>query len=589
MADNRGRDGGFRSGSKNMDRKPRGDKPAYGEKKSYGARGGKSAFGEKKNFAPRGDKPSFSEKRFGEKRDFVPRGDKPAYGEKRSFSRSENRPAFGEKKEFVPRGNRPAFGEKRGFAPRGDKPSFGEKHSFAPRTTERRAPRPANLAPRRVALETLLDVSRSDAYASLALDKRLAQANLPRRDRAFVTQLVYGTLENRMTLDWRIDQFLEGEKEIEQTIREILRMGAYQLFYLDRVPDMAAVDESVSLTRAMGFEALTGLANGVLRNMIRGKNDVVWPKPQDDAVKYLSIMFSAPEALCEMLVKAYGEHDAMEILRYRPKDRTVTVRVNYLRCDDARLRSLFADDELDFEPGALEGVYKVHGAGDMTRMRAFQNGLFTIQGESSVLAARMVGAKPGQTVLDACAAPGGKTAVLSEMMNDTGRVYAWDTHAHRVELIRGTANRLKLENVRPAVKDASVPREDMAMTLDAALIDAPCSGTGVMTEKPDVKYRVTAEGVQSLCFTQAAILDAVAPMVKVGGTLVYSTCSILPQENEEQIKLFLARHPEYEVWRMGAELPEKLAAHEGEYGLQMFAHRDGTDGFYVCRLRRVKA
>ena len=589
MADNRGRDGGFRSGSKNMDRKPRGDKPAYGEKKSYGARGGKPAFREKKSFAPRGDKPSFSEKRFGEKRDFVPRGDKPAYGEKRSFSRSENRPAFGEKKEFVPRENRPAFGEKRGFAPRGDKPSFGEKRSFAPRTTERRAPRPANLAPRRVALETLLDVSRSDAYASLALDKRLAQANLPRRDRAFVTQLVYGTLENRMTLDWRIDQFLEGEKEIEQTVREILRMGAYQLFYLDRVPDMAAVDESVSLTRAMGFEALTGLVNGVLRNMIRGKNDVVWPKPQDDAVKYLSIMFSAPEALCEMLVKAYGEHDAMEILRYRPKDRTVTVRVNYLRCDDARLRSLFADDELDFEPGALEGVYKVHGAGDMTRMRAFQNGLFTIQGESSVLAARMVGAKPGQTVLDACAAPGGKTAVLSEMMNDTGRVYAWDTHAHRVELIRGTANRLKLENVRPAVKDASVPREDMAMTLDAALIDAPCSGTGVMTEKPDVKYRVTAEGVQSLCFTQAAILDAVAPMVKVGGTLVYSTCSILPQENEEQIKLFLARHPEYEVWRMGAELPEKLAAHEGEYGLQMFAHRDGTDGFYVCRLRRVKA
>ena len=607
MADNRGRDGGFRSGSKNMDRKPRGDKPAYGEKRGFAPRGDKPAYGEKKNFAPRGDrpaygekrgyaprgdKPAYGEKRFGEKKEFAPRGDRPAYGEKRDFAPRGDRPAFGERKPYAPRENRPSFGEKRGFAPRGDKPSFGEKRSFAPRaprTTERRAPRPVNLAPRRVALETLLDVSRSDAYASLALDKRLAQANLPRRDRAFVTQLVYGTLENRITLDWRIDQFLEGEKEIEQTVREILRMGAYQLFYLDRVPDMAAVDESVSLTRAMGLEALTGLVNGVLRNMIRGKNDVVWPKPQDDAVKYLSIMFSAPEALCEMLVKAYGEHDAMEILRYRPKDRTVTVRVNYLRCDDARLRSLFADDELDFEPGALEGVYKVHGAGDMTRMRAFQNGLFTIQGESSVLAARMVGAKPGQTVLDACAAPGGKTAVLSEMMNDTGRVYAWDTHAHRVELIRGTVNRLKLENVRPAVKDASVPREDMAMTLDAALIDAPCSGTGVMTEKPDVKYRVTAEGVQSLCFTQAAILDAVAPMVKVGGTLVYSTCSILPQENEEQIKLFLARHPKYEVWRMGSELPEKLAAHEGEYGLQMFAHRDGTDGFYVCRLRRVKA
>ena len=563
MADNRGRDGGFRGANRNTDRKPRGDRPDYGEKKF-----GERKFGEKKPYGARGDKPSSGEKKFGDKKPYGERkfGDKPAYGEKKFGERR-----FGEKKPYGAHGDKPAFGDR--------KPGFGAPHG-------ERKPRPVNLAPRRVALETLLDVSRSDAYASLALDKRLAQANLPRRDRAFVTQLVYGTLENRMTLDWRIDQFLEGNKEIDQTVREILRMGAYQLFYLDRVPDMAAVDESVSLTRAMGLEALTGLVNGVLRNMIRGKNDVVWPKPQEDAVKYLSVMFSAPETLCRMLVDAYGEHDAMEILRYRPKDRSVTVRVNYLRCDDARLRSLFADDELEFDPGILPGVYKVHSAGDMTRMRAFQNGLFTIQGESSVLAARMVGAKPGQTVLDACAAPGGKTAVMSEMMGDTGRVYAWDTHAHRVELIRGTMNRLKLENVRPAVKDASVPREEMAMTLDAALVDAPCSGTGVMNEKPDVKYE---EGVQALCRTQKDILDAVAPMVKVGGTLVYSTCSILPQENEAQIKAFLERHPEYEVWPMGAELPEKLAAHENACGLQMFAHRDGTDGFYVCRMRRVKA
>lgn len=266
MADNRGRDGGFRSGSKNMDRKPRGDKPAYGEKRGFAPRGDKPAYGEKKNFAPRGDRPAYGEKRgyaprgdkpaYGEKKDFAPRGDRPAYGEKRDFAPRGDKPAFGKRKPYAPRENRPSFGEKRGFAPRGDKPSFGEKRSFAPRTprtTERRAPRPVNLAPRRVALETLLDVSRSDAYASLALDKRLAQANLPRRDRAFVTQLVYGTLENRITLDWRIDQFLEGEKEIEQTVREILRMGAYQLFYLDRVPDMAAVDESVSLTRCDGL------------------------------------------------------------------------------------------------------------------------------------------------------------------------------------------------------------------------------------------------------------------------------------------------------------------------------------------------
>lgn len=541
MADNRGRDGGYRGAGRSADRKPRGDKPGFGEKKEYRARGERPAAGERKGFAPRGGKP-----------------------------------ASGGKKGFAPRGERPAGGEKRGPRPHSDRP--------APRKPESR------LVPRRVALETLLDVSRSDAYASLALDKRLAAARLYHRDRAFVTQLVYGTLENRLTLDWRIDQFLESEdKTLDPVVREILRMGAYQLFYLDRVPDMAAVDESVSLARAMGLEPLTGLVNAVLRSMIRGRDSVVWPKPQEDPIRYLSVMFSAPPALARLLVQAYGEHGALEILRYRPKERSVSIRVNYLRCDDERLRSLLADDDLSFEPGVLPGMYRVHGAGDMTRMRAFQNGLFTIQGESSVLAARMVGAKPGQTVLDACAAPGGKTAVLSEMMNDTGRVYAWDTHAHRVELIRGTANRLKLENVRPAVKDARVPRPDMAMTLDAALVDAPCSGTGVMLEKPDVKYRVSEEGVSELMAVQRDILDAVAPMVRVGGTLVYSTCSILPCENAEQVRAFLARHPEYEVAPMAGKLPGALAAHEEACGLQLLPNRDGTDGFFICRLRRARA
>lgn len=530
--------------------------------------------GGKRDFAPRGDKPARSDGlRGGGKRDFAPRGDKPA--------RSDG-PRGGGKRDFAPRGDKPAHadgprGGKRDFAPRGNGP---RRDGEAPR-------RPVNLAPRRVALETLLDVGRSDAYASLALDKRLAQADFGPRDRAFVTKLVYGTLENRLKLDWCIDQFLEGDKELEPTVREILRMGAYQLFDLERVPDMAAVDESVSLTRAMGLEPLTGLVNGVLRNMIRGKDRVVWPKPQDGAVRYLSVMFSAGEELAQLLVEAYGEHGALEILSYRPKERTTSIRLNALRCDDGRLRRLLADDEFSFGPGLLPGTYRVRQAGDLTRLRAFQNGLFTVQGEGSVLAARAVGAKPGQSVLDACAAPGGKSAVLSEMMNDTGRVYAWDTHAHRVELIRGTANRLKIENIRPAVRDASVPKPEWASTLDAALVDAPCSGTGVMLEKPDVKYRVTREGVESLARTQAAILDAVAPTVKPGGALVYSTCSILPQENEEQMRAFLARHPEYRAEHLGDELPEALRPFEGELGIQLLAHRDGTDGFYVCRLRRV--
>ena len=444
----------------------------------------------------------------------------------------------------------------------------------------------SGLVSRRVALDTLLDVERDGAYASLALEKRLDRSALSERDRALATRLVYGTIENRIQLDWLIDQLLEENKDLDPVLRVILRMGAYQIFKLDRVPDMAAVNESVTLVRSMGLESYTGLANAVLRNLIRKKDEIVWPKPQEDPVRYLSILFSAPEELCRLLIDAWGEHTALEILRYRPETRTIDVRPNTLRCTAERLLRLMAEEGLVWHEGVVPGVYKVESAGDLTKLRAFQNGLFTIQGESSVLAARAVGARPGQTVLDACAAPGGKSAVLAEDMKGSGRVFAWDTHAHRVELIQKTAKRLFLDNVRTMLRDAAQPRPEMNGTLDAALVDAPCSGTGVMTEKPDLKYRVTAEGVRSLCETQKSILDAVAPMVKPGGTLVYSTCSVLPQENEEQIRAFLQRHDEYEVRPLAGELPAALAALEGDCGLQLFAHRDGMDGFYICRLHR---
>ncbi len=442
------------------------------------------------------------------------------------------------------------------------------------------------LISRRIALDTLLDISRSDAYASLALERRLKQSSLSDRDKAFVTRLVYGTIESRIQLDWLIDQVLDEKKEIEPILREILRMGAFQIFKMDRVPDMASVNESVSLVRQMGLEAFTGMTNAVLRNLIRKKEEIKWPSPEEDPIHYLSILYSAPEVLCRLLIEAWGENRAMEILRYRPESQVITVRPNRLRCSEERFLNVLEEEGLTWGRGSVEGTYRVKNAGDLTQLRAFRNGLFTIQGESSVLAARAVGAKPGQTVLDACAAPGGKSAVLAEDMKGSGRVYAWDAHPHRVELIRNTASRLNLDNIRPMLRDATVTREEMKSTLDAALIDAPCSGTGVMSEKPDIKYRVTEEGVESLCTTQRSILNSVAPMIKPGGTLVYSTCSVLPQENERQICSFLKEHEEFSVEPLGPVLPSALRDKEGTYGLQIFPYRDGIEGFFVCRMRK---
>ena len=439
---------------------------------------------------------------------------------------------------------------------------------------------------RRIALETLLDFERSDAYVAIALDKRLSATGLSQRDRAFVARIVYGTVENRIRLDWQIDQFLTGDKKLEPVLRCILRMGCYQLTQMDRVPDMAAVDESVSLTRAVGLEAFTGLTNAVLRRMIREQGSVVWPDPETDPIRFLSVIYSCPEELCGLLADSVGIHEATELLKYRPDGNGIPVRLIRDRCSAEQLEHLLTEEGLRCEKGILPGMYRVSGGGDLTALRGYRNGLFTIQGESSVLAARLVNAKPGQIVLDACAAPGGKSAVIAEEMMGSGRVYSWDKHPHRVALIKELAQRLHLENIRPMARDASIPRPEMNGAVDAALVDAPCSGTGVMYEKPDLKYRITKAGVQELVSIQKSILDAVAPMIRHGGTLVYSTCSLLRAENEEQIQAFLLRHPEYRILPMKDDLPERIRPHEGTYGISLLPHRDQMEGFYICRMTR---
>ena len=445
---------------------------------------------------------------------------------------------------------------------------------------------------REIVLDILLAVTRDGEYSHIALKNTLDKYQyLEKRERAFLTKVVEGTLEYQIRIDYIINTFSNTKvHKMKPVIRCILRSAVYQICFLDGVPDSAACNEAVKLAKKRGFHTLRGFVNGVLRNIARNKENITYPEKEKEPVAYLSVIYSLPEWLVCQWKDEYGMECTEQMAAAFLTEQPTTVRINTERITKQELIDRLQREGVRVsESVQMEDALFLSGYDYLNKLKSFQEGLFYVQDISSMTAAKEAKVKEQDVVLDLCAAPGGKTAVLSEMMGDTGRVYAWDTHAHRVELIRGTMNRLKLENVRPAVKDASVPREDMAMTLDAALVDAPCSGTGVMNEKPDVKYRVTEEGVQALCRTQKDILDAVAPMVKVGGTLVYSTCSILPQENEAQIKAFLERHPEYEVWPMGAELPEKLAAHENACGLQMFAHRDGTDGFYVCRMRRVKA
>ncbi len=446
--------------------------------------------------------------------------------------------------------------------------------------------KPISFGARLVALDTLMDVHQQDAYAALALDKRLtAEKGIDGRDKRLATELVYGTLENQIRLDYMLDHFLE-RKDIEAVVRDILRMGAYQLFFLDRVPNSAAVDEAVKLTRIKDREPYTGLVNAVLRNMIREPNRVAYPKPSEEPARFLSLMYSLPLWLAERLMAAYGPAEALAIAKHRTEEATVTVRPNLERIAEADFAAYLQRRHLTFAPGIVPGAFRLARPGDLSQETEFKRGMFSIQGESSMLAAMAVGVKAGWTVLDACAAPGGKTALLAELLRGTGRVHAWDVHGHRVELLRAMVARLYLDNVRIAQRDASAFRQELEGTMDAVLVDAPCSGLGVMLNKPDVKYRQTLETVASLVDIQARLLDTCCQYVKSGGVLVYSTCSILPEENAGQIASFLARHPEFVPEGLAEHVPEALRDQVVDSQLQLFAHRDGIDGFYIARMVR---
>lgn len=493
---------------------------------------------------------------------------------KRPYATGKNGKSFGkpgDKKPYVPRngGGRP----------------MGRPQNGKPAPKPAPDPNAPSSMSRRVALEIFQDVVRKDAFASLSLDDRMKNANLSQLDKRFCASIVYTTLENLIRIDYVLSFFLKDADNLESTVRDILRISVCQLFFHDRIPENAVVDEAVKLTRGAGLEGLTGLTNAVLRSVVRGKNEIKWPAPEEGP-RYLSIMYSVPLWLAERLTEAYGPETARDICAFRSQSHYTVIRPNLMKLTDAAFEELLKKKVWETEKGLVPHAFRVRMASEIARDADYFAGNFSIQGESSMLAAQAVDARPGMQLLDCCAAPGGKSAYLAEIMGGSGRVYAWDVHEHRVTLIKTMMRRLHLENVRPAVRDASVFKEDMESAMDAVLLDAPCSGLGVMDDKPDIKYRATPESVKELTEIQEKLLNTCCRYVKKGGTLVYSTCSVLPEENGEQIRRFLAAHPDFALAPLPASFDERFKARYTETGLQLLPHRDGVEGFFIARLRR---
>jgi 16S rRNA (cytosine967-C5)-methyltransferase len=439
---------------------------------------------------------------------------------------------------------------------------------------------------RHIALKILKEVNHDGKYANIGLKENLRGETFSDRDLAFITQLVYGTLERQITLDYFLKKFATF-KRVNPWIMNILRLGAYQIIYLDRVPDSAACNEAVKLCKKYGLFALQGFVNGILRNLSRNKDKLVLPDEKLSVSENLSLQYSYPKWLIEKWIGDYGIQLTEDIVKPTDMGDAISIRVNTMKTSAADLKEILRDSGITVEDGYhLNEALRIINTGDIESNPLYRNGYFTIQGESSMLDAHVVDPQPGETILDACSAPGGKAIHMAELMKGQGRVVAWDVHEHRVDLIKRNISRMGARIVQPTVNDAAILKEEYIDSFDRVLIDAPCSGFGIIHKKPDIKLKADPAALKEMARLQSRILNTCSNYVKPGGILVYSTCTINPQENEDMIKCLLEERQDFQLEDPSPFMPDSLKSALKDGMIQLIPSRHLTDGFFIARLRR---
>jgi 16S rRNA (cytosine967-C5)-methyltransferase len=427
---------------------------------------------------------------------------------------------------------------------------------------------------RRKALEALLDVTDRGAYANLSLKGALQ--GLDERDAKWVSALVYTVLDRLNYIDNILKTHARGR--LHASIRGILRLGICQVLFMD-VPESAACDESVKLAKEIGKGSLSGYVNAVMRSVCRAKDDPV--ELPDDPAARLSVEFSFPLFLVKEYIGLYGMAFTKDMLSYR--GRGITLRAQYPYTEDELAREL-TEQGLAFSHGKIvHNAFCLERGLDVTKFEPFLSGKVAVQSQGAMLACLALDVKEGMNVLDACAAPGGKTAFISSIMKGSGSITAWDIHPHRIELTEKTLMRLQVQNAKAAVNDASVLDASLFEKMDAVLVDAPCSGLGLWG-KPDAKMNKDEEAVKRLAVLQKSILTTCSNYVKPNGVLVYSTCTVSYAENHAQIEAFLKEHTEFSIASLAPYVPKHLRERVEGGMLQIFPHLDGAEGFFVARM-----
>lgn len=434
--------------------------------------------------------------------------------------------------------------------------------------------------PRQTAFDILYKIYKDSAYSNLALDSFLDSASFSGADRAFVSAIVYGTCERTITIDYQLSLYLNQPlKKLKMQVLTILRMGAYQILFMDKVPVSAAVNESVKLAKNNSAAFASGLVNAVLRKVASA--GLVLPG-EENSFLYKSVKYSCPEWMLKLWSDSYGAENSDGIAETSLGAPQTVIRVNTLKTDcESLMNSLNAKGIFTQKCDIVENALILKKSGSLKELDEYKNGLFHVQDIASQLCCKALNAKDDETVLDICSAPGGKAFTIAEMMSDGGRIIACDIYNSRLSLIKSGAERLGLRSIHTALNDGSVYNKDIPLA-DKILCDAPCAGLGVIRRKPEIRFKSAAE-VDKLPEIQYSILTISAKYLKPGGVLVYSTCSLNPKENEDIFTRFISENPDFEPINV---LPDVARVGSGGYTLTLMPHIHGSDGFFISAFRR---
>ena len=455
---------------------------------------------------------------------------------------------------------------------------------------------------RETILTILVKIDSKQGYINILLNRSLDKNKISTRDAAFINEITYGVIRNRNKLDWALSQF--SNKTLNETpilIRNILRMGAYQLLFLDKVPDYAVCNESVQLAKKYGNLGISKFVNGVLRNIIRNQENIHWPDKEKETALYISTIYSHPLQVVERWLKRFGFADTIKICQANNKIPTLVIRTNTLKISRSDLKLMLEKENVSVVKEGIfteEALY-VKGLPNITKFPAYREGLFQIQDEASILVSHLLDPLPGEFVIDVCSAPGGKSTHLAQLMENKGDLLAMDSNNLRLLTVKSNCRRLGIDIVKTRMNNGAILDEKYLKVADKVLIDVPCSGLGVLRRKPDLRWQTyNVKRFEQLTDLQGKILSIASCYLKIGGKLVYSTCSIEPEENEEIVSKFLEKHPNFELDDLNGFIKERKLdpyvsdQHKQKKFIQIYPGLSNLDldldGFFMAKMTRKR-